>query len=320
MSNSFDHIAVIDIGQTSVKPGLFDTRTYQVIATFTEVPTAKPLPDEDPYLAKARYMATIKSAFDQITNNCENSINILSIASTGPLLRVSRSSADSIPNGELPYKDGKEILIVPPNAGAMSDYLHAAGIAFDIQSQMQLATGLPTFFTVDSAANLIAEQRVGAAKGEPNSAILITGTGIGYMAMKDGRIAWDENFNGPEPCDTPVSELNMTIEEATGGNGLIERFGRKPSPEDSEMREFAIRHQAPIVRDLMKQTDARVLVLTGGVADHLGPEYASAMAIALADGPDGINVKVRPAGLKRHVGLVGAGLVAVDALGIPVSQ
>lgn len=60
--------------------------------------------------------------------------------------------------------------------------------SFDFADQVQAATGLPVTIENDATMALIAEARVGAAKGRRNVVMLTIGTGIGGAVMEGGQI------------------------------------------------------------------------------------------------------------------------------------
>lgn len=316
-------IGVLDIGRATIKSGLVDPSTGELFRTFPEIDTPTPVMGEDPIEAKNRFSSVITAHLDRIQDRSDVALIALGVMVPGPFVRIPLKGAPGRYSAWFNnFQDGKEITIVNSHGMDMSEYLDKAGVAFTLQSDLQRATSLPAFLVGDAAGNLIAEHRIGAAQGEKDVALLISGRGVGFAAMKDGQLIVDENLNGMRDIETMKSlegkplSLDLDFEQSVSGPGLERKFGRRPSSSDWEMAEYVVNLQAPFLKKWLNQTQSKVLVVTGGVAARLGVAYRDLLTEVLRAEPNGIDVEVRATALDRKSGLVGAAVVALDGLGL----
>ncbi len=281
-------IGVLDIGGTSIKPGWYSEVKGLIALARVRTPTdsANGSPAE-------RLTESLREAIDVIKTH--EAFDVLGVASPGPFT-TSRERPELSPFGHA--------IQILQKADNPTDFP-----LFDVLFQL---ANVPVIIANDAVANLKAEQRFGEGRRIANLALLIFGTGIGYVACEGNVMCVDGFGNGPEPAETWIEELGMTFEYATGGPGLAKRFGRDPSAGDVEMATFAATVHGSVIAPLLARTHAKRLVTTGGVADRLGDFYTDALKQSLAQYMD-VVPDVRQSRLHGDVGLLGAACVAMDA-------
>jgi predicted NBD/HSP70 family sugar kinase len=172
----------------------------------------------------------------------------------------------------------------------------------------------------DAAANLLAEagraRRDGKLQKGQTPALLIVGTGIGLAVLKDGKPVLDKDGHGPAISRLVVDEATgLTLTAATNGPALEKKFGRKAGNGDKAMIDHAVGYLTPILKEQLTQHDVDHLIVTGGVADGLGPQFCTALEGALRR--SGIEISIQPGELGDSVGLIGAAEAArINYLGV----
>jgi predicted NBD/HSP70 family sugar kinase len=278
-------IGVIDIGGTTIKTGVYAPEASPRLQKLDSVatPLHDPSADGSP---RERFAVALQQALDGVLSP---NVTALGVSTRTPF----------------GIEDGQRVLL--PKS---FDIFRSADTpcTFPIETFFA-APGLPVTIINDAVANLQAELTFGVAVDEKRAALLIVGTGIGYVASVDGVVAVDSLGNAPEVSTTWIDELGCNLSQATNGVALQRRFARLPESGDVEMAEFAVHYQARVLAPLLQQTSADVLVLTGGVCDHMGATYRDILhreLSALLDRP----IDIRRSNFGSDVGLLGAGIAA----------
>jgi predicted NBD/HSP70 family sugar kinase len=278
-------IGVIDIGGTTIKTGVYAPDGSPRLQKFASVRT--PLHDASAVASPVdRFAEALQSALDVVLSP---SVTALGISTRTPF----------------GLEDGKRILL-----SKSFDIFRSADAPCTFSIEAFFATtGLPVTIINDAVANLQAELTFGVAVDETRAALLIVGTGIGYVASVDGVATVDELGNAPEVSTTWIDELGCNLSQATNGVALQKRFGRLPEDGDIEMAEFAVHYQARVLAPVIERTSADVLVLTGGVCDHMGATYRDVLHRELG-ALLGRSIDIRRSTFGSDVGLLGAGIAA----------
>ena len=234
-----------------------------------------------------------------------------------------------------------------------SVHLPLAGVPF--REAMAERLGLPVFVDNDANLALLAEARVGAARGARHALMLTLGTGIGGAMLLDGRLYRGARGGGAElghmvvdldgpPCQGGCP--NRGCLEALASGSAIGRAGEAAAaaaPESALGRaradgrevtgalvtevahdgdETAIAVLADVGRrlgaglsSLVNAFQPEVIVIGGGAVRAgellLGPAREVAMTTALPPLREG--VRIVAAELGEEAGLVGAGILALQA-------
>jgi glucokinase len=234
-----------------------------------------------------------------------------------------------------------------------SVHLPLAGVPF--REVMAERLGLPVFVDNDANLALLAEARVGAARGTRHALMLTLGTGIGGGMLLDGRLYRGARGGGAElghvvvdvdgpPCQGGCP--NRGCLEALASGSAIGRAGEaaaESAPESALGRaradgrevtgalvtevahdgdEAAIAVLAEVGRrlgaglsSLVNAFQPEVIVIGGGAVRAgellLGPAREVAMTTALPPLREG--VRIVAAELGEEAGLVGAGILALEA-------
>ncbi|SIR28002.1 glucokinase [Rhizobium sp. RU20A] len=211
-------------------------------------------------------------------------------------------------------------------------FLDLSGI--DVKGRIEARFSRPVRLENDCSMALIAEARIGAAKGLENVVMLTIGTGIGGGAMLDGRIVYGRqaagqlghivvNENGP----TCVCGQQGCVELYSSGTAfgrlktaagfpadlrceeVIDRAGAGDGPCAALLSDWA-RPLRAALNTLSASFDPDILLLGGGLGD-------SALK-ALAHAPDAgrwYRTPVAAAKLGDDAGMIGSALAALEALG-----
>ncbi|WP_377292775.1 ROK family protein [Rhizobium sp. SG2393] len=211
-------------------------------------------------------------------------------------------------------------------------FLDLSGI--DVKSRIEARFSRPVRLENDCSMALIAEARIGAAKGLDNVVMLTIGTGIGGGAMLDGRIVYGRqaagqlghivvNENGP----TCVCGQQGCVELYSSGTAFgrlktaagfaadlrceeaITRAAAGDGPCAALLSDWA-RPLRAALNTLSASFDPDILLLGGGLGD-------SALK-ALAYAPDAgrwYRTPVAAAKLGDDAGMIGSALAALEALG-----
>lgn len=218
--------------------------------------------------------------------------------------------------------------------------LHAMNLPLDdvdLLTRSRERFGLPAGVENDASAAALAEWRRGAGRGTTNLVMLTLGTGVGGGVVIDGRLfrGWSELGHivvqeDGEPCTCggrghlemlasghagdraarqlygPDADAHLLIERATSGDegarDALARIGRS---------------LGVAIASLVNIFDPEVTVVGGGfgaAAGDLVLEPAREAARGEAVPPANRSLRIVAAELGSEAGLVGAGLVAFDAL------
>lgn len=208
-----------------------------------------------------------------------------------------------------------------------------------LRDLMQERFGVPTGIENDANAAALAEWKLGAGKGVENMVMLTLGTGVGGGVVTGGRLfrGWAElghvviEFDGP-PCFghcTGRGHLEALVSGSAADRVARELLGAMANSHDLVAR--ARQGDAASTRALQQMGrylgagigsfvnvfDAELVVIGGGFGAAagdllLGPaaEVVEREVLAPARG----RVRIVPAELGPEAGLVGAGLIAFEAL------
>jgi glucokinase len=199
--------------------------------------------------------------------------------------------------------------------------------------------GLPVGVENDANAAALAEWRLGAGRGTSNLLVLTLGTGVGGGIVLDGRLfrGWAEighivvDVGGP-PCPGAChgrghlealasgTAADAAARELWGGDAdaslLVERAREGDAAAVEALGRIAVALGAAI-GSLANVLDPEVVVVGGGFGEGAGElllepaqEAARRETLVPLDG----TLRVVPAELGVDAGLVGAGLVAFEAL------
>ena len=209
----------------------------------------------------------------------------------------------------------------------------------DLRAHAQERFGLPVGIENDGNAAALAEWRLGAGRGTSNLVMLTLGTGVGGGLVLDGALyhGWAElghvvvqaggprcqgNCHGRGHLEVMASgtAADRAARELYGpqahGNLLIER-ARAGESQALEQLEAIGELLGAAIGSFANQFDPEVVVVGGGFGRAAGellldPARRAASREALA--PADRALRIVPAELGADAGLVGAGLVAFDAL------
>jgi glucokinase len=208
----------------------------------------------------------------------------------------------------------------------------------DFRSRMAERFGLPVGIENDANAATYAEFRFGAGRDVEDMVMLTLGTGCGGGAVIDGRLfrGWAEFghivivYDGLpcqgsctgrghlEPYVTGVAAAKLAQEEfgpAVDAHRLV-RLAREGEPRAVEILDGIGRHLGAGIGTLVNIFNPELVVIGGGFAAAgdfvLDPAREVLQREALARA--GYRVRIVRAELGTAAGLVGAGLVAFDAL------
>jgi glucokinase len=212
--------------------------------------------------------------------------------------------------------------------GAVNVPLHELSFREELAPRI----GLPVGAVNDGSAAALAELRFGAGRGATDLVMLTLGTGVGGGVIIDGALyhGWAELGHmvivvDGEPCDGACSGRGH-VEAYCSGRAADRVAVRELGPGASSRDLLAQGHAALgeighylgcAIGSLVNVFNPQIVVIGGGfgvaAADHLFP--AARLAIlreALA--PAGQTVQLALAELGARAGLIGAGLVAFEAL------
>lgn len=210
---------------------------------------------------------------------------------------------------------------------------------FDLVAHARSRFGLPVAIENDANAAALAEWKLGAGRGVSNLVMLTLGTGVGGGLVLDGQLyrGWAElghvvlQTDGP-PCQgnchghghvealVSGTAADAVARELYGGDAdahvLVERA--HAGEEEARARLAAIGELlGAAIGSLANIFDPELVVVGGGFGDAAGdlllvPAQEAARRQALA--PADVTLRVVPAELGSDAGLVGAGLIAFEAL------
>jgi glucokinase len=211
----------------------------------------------------------------------------------------------------------------------------------DLRDRMQERHGLPVALDNDANAAAIAEWQVGAARGARNVVMLTLGTGVGGGLILDGRPYRGATGSGAELGHIVLEPGGPPC--GCGGHGHLESFAAGPAADevarslygdDSNAHELvrraregepeAVEALAGIGRYLgagiatfVNVFEPELVVVGGGFGEAgellLGPAREVVAVEGLEPARD--NVRIVEAELGVEAGVIGAGMVAFEALG-----
>jgi len=200
--------------------------------------------------------------------------------------------------------------------------------------------GLPVGIENDANAAALAEWKLGAGRGVSNLLMLTLGTGVGGGIVLDGHLyrGWAELGHvvlvaGGPPCQGNChgrGHIESLVSGTAADRAAVELYGegsdarvlvgraRGGAPEARAKLEEIAALLGAAIGSLANIFDPEIVVIGGGFGEAagellLGPaqEAARVDAVFPADG----SLRIVPAELGSEAGLVGAGLVAFEALG-----
>jgi glucokinase len=201
-----------------------------------------------------------------------------------------------------------------------------------LQGVLSSRLGLPVGVINDGNAAALAEFTHGAGRGTHNLVLLTLGTGVGGGVVNDGRLyrGWAEVghmviVEDGEPCQGACTGRGH-VESYCSGHAADrlarELLGPQASARDLvEHRHPALeqigRHLGAAIGSLVNLFDPDVVVIGGGFGVAagellLGPVRDMVLREALA--PAGERVRLAVAELGPMAGVIGAGMVAFDAI------
>jgi glucokinase len=210
----------------------------------------------------------------------------------------------------------------------------------DLVSHASARFGIPIGIENDANAAALAEWKLGAGKGVSNLLMLTLGTGVGGGLVLDGQLyrGWAELGHvvlvaGGPPCQGNChgqGHVESLVSGTAADRAAVELYGeghdarvlvaraREAAPEaQQKLAEIAALLGAAI-GSLANIFDPEIVVIGGGFGEAAGElllapaqEAARVEAVFPADA----ELRIVPAELGGEAGLVGAGLVAFEALG-----
>jgi glucokinase len=199
--------------------------------------------------------------------------------------------------------------------------------------ELERRVGLPVGVVNDAGAAALAELRFGAGRGLEDLVLLTLGTGVGGGVVLGGRLyrGWAELghmviVEDGEPCQGACHGRGH-VEAYCSGTAATRIAERVLGPGATAYDLVAHRHPAlaeigrhlgTAIGSLVNVFAPQVVVIGGGfgvaafeaLLDAAGPQFRRE-----ALSPDGPDTRVVPAALGPEAGLVGAALVAFEALG-----
>ncbi len=210
----------------------------------------------------------------------------------------------------------------------------------DLVAHASARFGVPVGIENDANAAALAEWKLGAGRGVSNLLMLTLGTGVGGGLVLDGRLyrGWAElghvvlRAGGP-PCQGNChghGHVESLVSGTAADRAAVELYGEGSDARVlvARAREGATEAQEKLaeiaallgaaIGSLANIFDPEIVVIGGGFGEAagellLGPAQEAARAEAVF--PADRELRVVPAELGGEAGLVGAGLVAFEALG-----
>ncbi len=210
---------------------------------------------------------------------------------------------------------------------------------FDLAGHARERFGLPVGVENDANAATLAEWKLGAGRGTSNLVLLTLGTGVGGGVVLEDRLyrGWAEvghmviSAHGP-PCQGHChghghvealcsgTAADRAAQELWGPDAdartLVSRARAGDEPARARLSEIG-EYLGAAIGSLANLFDPEVVLIGGGFGEAagelvLGPAQEAARREALA--PADATLRVLPAELGGAAGLVGAGLVGLEAL------
>lgn len=229
-------------------------------------------------------------------------------------------------------------------SSVFSVHVPIAGVS--LRERGEHYVGLPVLVDNDANAAAVAEWTVGAGRGTKDMILLTLGTGIGGGLILGGRL-----YRGSTGAAGELGHMVLDYDgpECRGfctGRGHFERFvsgsaatdvAKEVLGADADARTLVAdaragdekalsalvalgRKLGAGIASLVNIFDPELVVIGGGFGDALDLMLEPALEMLARDGlpPARDRVRVVPAALGEQAGMVGAGLIAFEALG-PVS-
>jgi glucokinase len=211
----------------------------------------------------------------------------------------------------------------------------------DLRDRMQERHGLPVALDNDANAAAIAEWQAGAARGARDVVMLTLGTGVGGGLILDGRPYRGATGSGAElghlvlepggpPCGCggfghlesfaagPAADrvARSLYGEGSNAHDLVSR-AREGQPEAVEALAGVGRYLGAGIASLVNVFEPEVVVVGGGFGAAGELLLAPAREVVAVEGlePARDNVRIVEAELGVEAGVIGAGMVAFEALG-----
>jgi glucokinase len=208
-----------------------------------------------------------------------------------------------------------------------------------LRDLMQRRFGLPTGIENDANAAVLAEWRLGAGRGTEDMVMFTLGTGVGGGVVTGGRLfrGWAElghvviEFDGPRCFGSCTgrghveslvsgSAANRVAQELLGATATSHDLVDRARTGDGAAVEALAgigRYLGAAIASVVNVFDSELVVIGGGFGAAagdllLGPAAAIVTREVLA--PARGRVRIVPAQLGSEAGLVGAGLIAFEAL------
>jgi glucokinase len=221
---------------------------------------------------------------------------------------------------------------VPGRVDARSGRVLSGGYvdlsSLDLTARLRQTTGLPAFADNDASMALVAEARLGAARGHDNAIMLTIGTGIGGAILSDGRIFHGGGAagqlghitvnigGGPCKCgrfgclETESSGTALRRHMREGGFPDATGVGDLLNANTVQARAVIAAWAAPLragIDSLAAAFAPQIIILGGG----LGAAASEAVARQPALSP-WFQCKVAAAELGDEAGVIGAALAALE--------
>jgi len=243
-------VALIDVGGTSIKYGLWDAEKDQLTEKGA-IETPKTI--EDYYTGLTQVIDNFKAEHD--------------------LAGVGMSTPGAV-NKETGVIEGASAL----------PYIHN----FPIQAELEKRFGLPVSMENDANCAALAEMDRGIAKGKKNLIFIVIGTGVGGSVIMDGHVHHGKHLFGGEFGFT-LSEGYKTLSDVGTAVSLAKRYNEAKGTNysgkeifdlanngDSLAQQYAqdlYHHLAVAIYNLQYGFDPEMIVLGGGIsqADFLIP-------------------------------------------------
>jgi glucokinase len=211
----------------------------------------------------------------------------------------------------------------------------------DLRDRMREQHGLPVALDNDANAAAIAEWQVGAARGARHVVMLTLGTGVGGGLILDGRPYRGATGSGAElghivlepggpPCGCgghghlesfaagPAADRVARSLYGDGSNAHeLVRRGREGEPEAVEALAGIGRYLGSGIATFVNVFEPELVVVGGGFGDAGELLLGAAREVVAVEGlePARDNVRIVEAELGVEAGVIGAGMVAFEALG-----
>ena len=216
-----------------------------------------------------------------------------------------------------------------PGGSAVSPLHIPAWRGFPLRDRLAGELGLPVAVDNDAKAIALAEGWQGAARGERNFLAMVVSTGIGGGLVLDGRLVEGGHGNAGHVGHVIVEPSGRRcrcgatgcLEAEASGTAIAAHTGRPAEEADAATVERTGRMVGRAVASAANLLDLRLVCVAGSVALGFGAPFFAAANAELdrsARLPFVRGARIVPAGLGPDAPLVGAGAIALRALGVDV--